>query len=80
MSVEEEICGVDLCVLRLSQIRITFKNQELLKGVSWEVKKGERVGLVGESSIFIKTVIYAWTPNALETQALRLGGDSLHRQ
>lgn len=29
------------------QIRITFKNQELLKGVSWEVKKGERVGLVG---------------------------------
>lgn len=30
------------------QVRITFKNQELLKGVSWDVKKGERVGLVGE--------------------------------
>jgi ABC-type polysaccharide/polyol phosphate transport system ATPase subunit len=33
------------CVM---QVRITFKNQELLKGVCWEVKKGERVGLVGE--------------------------------
>ncbi|BDA42998.1 probable energy-dependent translational throttle protein EttA [Coccomyxa sp. Obi] len=33
--------------VKLEDIRITFKNQELLKGVSWEVKKGERVGLVG---------------------------------
>lgn len=31
------------------QIRITFKNQELLRGVNWEVKRGERVGLVGEA-------------------------------
>ena len=30
------------------QIRITFKNHELLRGVSWDVKRGERVGLVGE--------------------------------
>ena len=27
----------------------TFKGLELLKGVSWEVKKGDRVGLVGAS-------------------------------
>ena len=33
----------------LLQIRITFKNHELLRGVSWDVKKGERVGLVGTS-------------------------------
>ena len=32
------------------QIRITFKNQELLRGVTWEVKRGERVGLVGENT------------------------------
>ena len=31
------------------QIRITFKNQELLRGVTWDVKRGERVGLVGEN-------------------------------
>ncbi len=30
------------------QISMTFKNQQVLKDVSWEVKKGERVGLVGE--------------------------------
>ena len=29
------------------QIAITFKNQQVLKDVSWDVKKGERVGLVG---------------------------------
>ena len=29
---------------------MTFKNQQVLKDVSWEVKKGERVGLVGEWS------------------------------
>eukprot|EP00803_Ostreobium_quekettii_P005986 evm.model.scf_345.10 EVM.evm.TU.scf_345.10 scf_345:88024-96610(+) len=33
--------------VRLEQIFLTFKNRELLKGVSWEVKKGERAGLVG---------------------------------
>ena len=31
-----------------AQISITFKNQQVLRDVSWEVKKGERVGLVGE--------------------------------
>jgi ATPase subunit of ABC transporter with duplicated ATPase domains len=29
-------------------VSITFKNQQVLQDVSWEVKKGERVGLVGE--------------------------------
>jgi ABC-type lipopolysaccharide export system ATPase subunit len=32
----------------MTQISITFKNQQVLQDVSWEVKKGERVGLVGE--------------------------------
>ena len=31
----------------LLQISITFKNQQVLKDVSWDVKKGEKVGLVG---------------------------------
>ncbi len=26
---------------------ITFKNQQVLRDISWDVKKGERVGLVG---------------------------------
>ena len=30
---------------------MTFKNHELLRGVSWDVKRGERVGLVGKTSI-----------------------------
>ena len=33
--------------VRLENITKTFKGMELLKDVSWEVKKGERVGLVG---------------------------------
>ncbi|GMH81843.1 hypothetical protein TrST_g8348 [Triparma strigata] len=33
--------------LGLSDVFVTFRNQEVLKGVSWEVKSGDRVGLVG---------------------------------
>ena len=33
--------------LPLAQVAITFKNQQVLRDISWEVKKGERVGLVG---------------------------------
>ncbi len=33
--------------VKLDDIHITFKNQQVLRGVSWDVKKGERVGLVG---------------------------------
>ncbi|GLI58502.1 hypothetical protein VaNZ11_000233, partial [Volvox africanus] len=33
--------------IRLENIAMTFKNQQVLKDCSWEVKKGERVGLVG---------------------------------
>ena len=29
------------------QISVTFKNQQVLRDVNWDVKKGERVGLVG---------------------------------
>jgi len=31
------------------QISKTFKDQQVLKDCSWDVKRGERVGLVGES-------------------------------
>lgn len=30
-----------------AQIAVTFKNHPVLKDVSWDVKQGERVGLVG---------------------------------
>lgn len=33
--------------IKLENISITFKNQQVLRGVTWDVKKGERVGLVG---------------------------------
>mmetsp|Transcript_4201 Transcript_4201/g.11356 ORF Transcript_4201/g.11356 Transcript_4201/m.11356 type:complete len:726 (+) Transcript_4201:1136-3313(+) len=33
--------------VRLQNISVTFKNQQVLTNCSWEVKKGERVGLVG---------------------------------
>jgi ABC-type glutathione transport system ATPase component len=33
--------------IRLENISITFKNNPVLRGVSWDVKRGERVGLVG---------------------------------
>lgn len=33
--------------LRLEGISMTFKNQAVLQDVTWEVKRGERVGLVG---------------------------------
>lgn len=29
------------------QISVTFKNHQVLKSISWDVKSGERVGLVG---------------------------------
>lgn len=32
---------------KLENVSITFKNQQVLKDVSWDCKKGERVGLVG---------------------------------
>lgn len=33
--------------IKLENVSITFKNQQVLKDVSWDVKKGEKVGLVG---------------------------------
>jgi len=33
--------------VRLEGIKKTFKGMELLRDINWEVKKGERVGLVG---------------------------------
>jgi ABC-type polysaccharide/polyol phosphate transport system ATPase subunit len=35
------------CLPFFIQIAVTFKNQQVLSNCSWEVKKGERVGLVG---------------------------------
>lgn len=33
--------------VRLEGVAITFKGAQVLRDVSWDVKKGERVGLVG---------------------------------
>ena len=35
---------IDCCLLQISK---TFKDQQVLKDISWDVKRGERVGLVG---------------------------------
>ncbi len=42
-----EVCSV-LKRAGLMQIAKTFKEQQVLKDISWDVKRGERVGLVGE--------------------------------
>ncbi len=33
--------------LRLEGVAITFRNQEVIKDATWEVKTGDRIGLVG---------------------------------
>lgn len=33
--------------IRLEDVAVTFKNHQVLKNASWEVKRGEKVGLVG---------------------------------
>jgi len=35
--------------LRMENVGITFRNQEVLKDVSWGVQSGERIGLVGKN-------------------------------
>ena len=37
----------DFSSLRLEDVAITFRNQEVLKGVTWGVQTGDRIGLVG---------------------------------
>ena len=33
--------------LRLERLGVTFRNQEVVRDATWDVKSGERVGLVG---------------------------------
>ena len=33
--------------LRLDGVAVTFRNQEVVKDATWEVKTGDRIGLVG---------------------------------
>lgn len=33
--------------LRLDGVAVTFRNQEVIKDATWEVKTGDRLGLVG---------------------------------
>lgn len=33
--------------IKLENVSITFKNQQVLRDISWDVKVGERAGLVG---------------------------------
>lgn len=40
-------CVALLSMLLPAQVSITFKNQQVLKDISWDVKRGEKVGLVG---------------------------------
>lgn len=45
--------------LRLDGVAVTFRNQEVIKDATWEVKTGDRLGLVGpngESNM----ILYPW--------------------
>jgi len=50
--------------VKLEDVAITFKNQQVLRGVSWDVKTGERVGLVGECNTSSSCGPVGWTVNA----------------
>lgn len=46
--------------LRLDGVAVTFRNQEVVKDATWEVKTGDRIGLVGPNGgcrVFFRT----WT-------------------
>jgi len=43
--------------MRLNQVGVVFKNQEVLSDATWEVKTGERVGLVGPNGCGKTTMI-----------------------
>ena len=55
-------------VSAMLQISITFKNQQVLKDVSWDVKKGEKVGLVGVNGAGKTTQLHIIT-GALEADS-----------
>ncbi|PRW33209.1 ABC transporter F family member 5 [Chlorella sorokiniana] len=56
--------------IKLENIAITFKNQQVLRDISWDVKKGERVGLVGVNgagkTTQLQIIIGALTPDSGE--------------
>lgn len=56
--------------IKLENIAIGFKNQQVLKDISWDVKKGERAGLVGVNgagkTTQLQIIIGALTPDSGE--------------
>jgi ABC-type multidrug transport system fused ATPase/permease subunit len=47
----------DYTSLRLENVGITFRNQEVLKDVTWGVQTGDRIGLVGKRVFFNSIVV-----------------------
>lgn len=42
--------------LRLEGVAVTFRNQEVIKDATWEVKTGDRIGLVGPNGEYMQTI------------------------
>lgn len=57
--------------LRLENVGITFRNQEVLKDVTWGVQTGDRIGLVGKngagtSFVFLEDCVSYECTNAVK--------------
>lgn len=54
--------------VKMDNVFMTFKNQAVLRGVSWEVKKGERVGLVGKfQALTSGSLLVSWGTRVKKT-------------
>lgn len=40
--------------LRLEGVAVTFRNQEVIKDATWDVKTGDRIGLVGPNGEWMR--------------------------
>jgi ABC-type multidrug transport system fused ATPase/permease subunit len=59
----------DYTSLRLENVGITFRNQEVLKDVTWGVQTGDRIGLVGKTALvqFRCRVCFHWSQSFVES-------------
>lgn len=51
--------------LRLDGVAVTFRNQEVIKDATWEVKTGDRLGLVGPNGGSVSPVVAAAFPSSM---------------
>lgn len=70
--------------LRLDGVAVTFRNQEVIKDATWEVKTGDRIGLVGPNggwrhgAEFAGDIVRTWIECEVGLFQHR-GGDITHK-